>query len=85
MDDEAARLALERMIAERGEDYASLSRLIGRNAAYVQQYIKRGTPRRLAEEDRRVLARYFGVGEQRLGATGVPSSTRHVAVPRVDV
>jgi hypothetical protein len=52
--------ALERLIRERGEDYAGLSRLIGRNPAYVQQYIKRGTPRRLAEEDRRLLARYFG-------------------------
>lgn len=62
-----ARAALEKLIEERGEDYASLSRLIGRNAAYVQQYIKRGVPRRLAERDRRLLARYFGVDEEVLG------------------
>jgi phage repressor protein C with HTH and peptisase S24 domain len=61
------RTALQRLIEERGEDYAGLSRLIGRNAAYVQQYVKRGTPRRLAEEDRRLLARYFGVPEATLG------------------
>lgn len=48
---EDGRAALERLIEERGEDYAGLSRLIGRNPAYVQQFIKRGTPRRLAEED----------------------------------
>ena len=66
MDDETAA-ALERLIEERGEDYAGLSRLLGRNPAYVQQYIKRGTPRRLAEEDRRLLARYFGVDEALLG------------------
>jgi hypothetical protein len=61
------RDVLERLIRERGEDYAGLSRLIGRNPAYVQQYIKRGTPRRLAEEDRRLLARYFRIDESLLG------------------
>jgi len=64
------RAALQRLIEERGEDYAGLSRLLGRNAAYVQQYVKRGTPRRLAEEDRRLLARYFGVAEALLGGPG---------------
>jgi phage repressor protein C with HTH and peptisase S24 domain len=63
-----ARLALDRLIAERGENYADLSRLIGRNSAYIQQFIKRGTPRKLDEDDRRVLARYFGVAEEVLGA-----------------
>ena len=62
------RVALARLIEERGEDYAGLSRLLGRNAAYIQQFIKRGTPRRLAESDRRILARYFGVEEALLGA-----------------
>ena len=62
-----------------------MSRLIGRNAAYVQQYIKRGTPKRLAEEDRRILARYFGVPEQLLGASGARSEGGHVAVPQLDV
>src|ERR1044072_6319498 len=65
-----ARAALQRLIDERGEDYASLSRLIGRNAAYVQQYIKRGSPRVLAEADRCVFARYFGVSEEMVGGPG---------------
>jgi len=82
-----ARAELERLIRERGEDYASLSRLIGRNAAYVQQFIKRGTPRTLAEEDRRILARYFGVTEERLGGRPSPRSDgeAHVVVPQLDV
>src|SRR3546814_13360797 len=52
---------------ERRENYDALSRLIGRNPSYIQQYIKRGTPRKLSETDRRTLARYFGVDEQLLG------------------
>jgi hypothetical protein len=83
------RTALQRLIEERGEDYAGLSRLLGRNPAYVQQFIKRGTPRRLAEADRRLLARYFGVAEAELGglapAPDLASGHPLVPVPRLDV
>ena len=61
------RLVLERLCAERGEDFAGLSRMLGRNAAYIQQYVRRGVPRRLKEEERRKLARYFAVSEALLG------------------
>lgn len=67
MDENTPRLSLARLIADRGENYGALSRLLGRNAAYIQQFIKRGTPRKLDEEDRRLLARYFGVDEALLG------------------
>ena len=66
MDGEA-RAALDALIRERRDDYASLSRLLGRNPAYIQQFIKRGVPKKLDEEDRRTLARYFGVSEGLLG------------------
>jgi Peptidase S24-like len=85
MADEEGRAALARLIEERGEDYAGLSRLIGRNPAYVQQYIKRGSPRRLAEADRRLLARYFGVDEASLGGLPVEAGPDLVPVPRLDV
>ena len=62
------RARLAELIAERREDMAGLSRLLGRNPAYIQQYLRRGTPRRLHEEDRRSLARYFNVDERELGA-----------------
>jgi len=71
------RLVLERLCAERGEDFAGLSRMLGRNAAYIQQYVRRGVPRRLGEDERRKLARYFGVPEALLG--GPPEDP---AVPR---
>jgi hypothetical protein len=74
MDGQDPRAVLERLMAERGEDCASLSRLIGRNDAYVQQFIRRGSPRRLAEADRATLARYFGVPESWLGGR-VPAAT----------
>jgi SOS-response transcriptional repressor LexA len=62
------RAVLDGLIAQSCDDYASISRLIGRNPAYIQQYIKRGTPRVLNECDRSVIARHFGVDESLLGA-----------------
>jgi phage repressor protein C with HTH and peptisase S24 domain len=85
MAERDARAALQRLIEDRGEDYAGLSRLIGRNPAYVQQYIRRGTPRVLAERDRRLLARYFEVPEAVLGGPVPELSPERVAVPRLDV
>ncbi|NWK94347.1 peptidase S24 [Sphingobium lactosutens] len=76
-------IMLDRLIAERGDTYAGISGLLGRNAAYVQQFIKRGTPRRLAEEDRRILARYFGVSEEMLG--GREGILSHDPVPDREV
>ena len=64
------RQVLERLCAERGENFASLSRLIGRNDAYIQQFLRKGTPRQLKERERRTLARYFQIPESLLG--GLP-------------
>lgn len=61
------RLVLERLCVERGEDFAGLSRMLGRNPAYIQQFIRRGVPKRLKEDERRKLARYFSVSECLLG------------------
>jgi phage repressor protein C with HTH and peptisase S24 domain len=83
MDGEA-RAALEALIQERREDYASLSRMLGRNPAYVQQFIKRGVPKKLDEEDRRKLARYFGVSEAMLGGREAEADDL-IAVPVLDV
>lgn len=81
---EDPRIVLERLIAERGENYADLSRLLKRNPAYIQQFIKRGTPRKLDEEDRRVLARYFGVPEEILGAPlTAPLQRKSRALPAI--
>ena len=58
---------MERLCAERGEDFAGLSRMLGRNPAYIQQYVRRGVPKKLKEEERRKLARYFSISEAVLG------------------
>jgi hypothetical protein len=62
-----ARQVLERLCAERGDDFAGLSRMLGRNPAYIQQFVRRGVPRRLGEDERRKLASYFGISESLLG------------------
>lgn len=67
MDNTAIRLRLDALITAAGEDYASLSRLLGRNPTYIQQFVKRGVPRRLSEDDRRLLAQHFGIAERLLG------------------
>jgi len=84
METGGPRAVLERLIDERGEDCASLSRLIGRNPSYIQQFLKRGSPRRLAEADRQRLARYFGVPEAWLGAATRPAASALVTVPVLD-
>ena len=78
------RLVLERLCRERGEDFAGLSRMLGRNSAYIQQFVRRGVPRRLGEDERRKLARYFGISETLLGGppdrggvAGLRSVKRH--------
>jgi hypothetical protein len=79
------RAALDRLIRDNNDDYVTLSRLLGRNAAYVQQYIKRGSPKRLPERERQILARYFGVDERVLGAPGDARSNDLRLVPKLAV
>lgn len=81
MDSTDQRLALASAAQARGESLAALSRVIGRNAAYLQQFVVRGTPRALAEADRRKLARYLGVADAALGG---PLAEGLVSVARVD-
>jgi phage repressor protein C with HTH and peptisase S24 domain len=89
MDRLDPREALARLLKERGEDFAGLSRLIGKNPAYIQQFIKRGTPRKLDEEDRRTIANYLGVDEALLGGPATARSDNSpdgmIKVPRLDV
>src|ERR1700740_615746 len=84
------RTFLEPLCEERGEDFAGLSRMLGRNSAYIQQFVRRGVPKRLKEDERRKLARYFYISETLLGAppgeaaarNGLVSITRHeIGVP----
>ena len=79
------REKLAELVRERGSSLAALSRMLNRNGSYLQQYISKGSPRRLEEQDRRLLAQFFGVAESELGAPEEKSYTQGdwVEVPRL--
>lgn len=58
------RVAIDTLIREKGFAYRDISRRIGKNNAYVYQFLFRGTPRTLPEEVRHALARELGVNEK---------------------
>jgi len=68
------RERLAELAREKGSSLAALSRMLGRNTSYLQQYITKGSPRKLEEDDRRKLAQFFGVSEMELGASEERSS-----------
>ena len=76
------RANLKRLTAEHGVGYAALSRMLRRNAAYIQQFVTRGSPVRLEEDDRKLLARFFQVDEELLGG---PATQPMVRVGRMAV
>lgn len=83
-----ARQALDELISSRkGCTYSGISRLLGRNVSYIQQYIRKGSPRYLDESDRNILARFFGVDERVLGAPPYRSApvVELVQIPVLDV
>ena len=53
---------------QRGVSLSQLSVLIDRNTSYLQQFVRKGSPRKLEETDRRTLASFFAVAESELGA-----------------
>jgi len=79
------RERLANLARERATSLAKLSHMLGRNGSYLQQYISKGSPRRLEEDDRRRLANFFGVPERELGGPEEKSSGESdwVDVPRL--
>ena len=59
-----ARARLQDLVRDRGSSLAQLSRLIDRNASYLQQYVSRGSPRHLDEPDLHKIAEFLGVAVQ---------------------
>jgi len=91
---DGARARLLELSQARGVSLASLSDFLGRNPSYLQQFIRKGSPRRLEEEDRRKLAAFFGVAEDELRETQDKSyasspnrdnAADWVEVPRLDL
>src|SRR5512139_1179552 len=71
---DAARKLLIDTLARRSDlDLKNLSLTIGRNHAYLQQYLMRGSPRELPEAARHGLAPLLGVLPDDLRSTAPPS------------
>ncbi len=71
-------------------DLKYLSEKLGRNHAYLHQYINRGIPKRLNEQDRSNLAVYLKVSEEQLGGqkakpVGVSSENNIVDITELHV
>ena len=67
-DEKVVRRAVRRIAERRGDTLCAASRAIGRNAAYLQQFVERGSPRRLPEDARLQLAQRWQIDERQLGA-----------------
>ncbi len=92
MEDRNPRARLLELAGSKGVSLAALSGLLGRNTTYLQQFVRKGSPRRLEERDRHQLAAFFGVSESELGApefhgeqATAAQSSRRTAAPWIDV
>ena len=65
-----SRVRLIELVEAQGVSLSGLSALLGRNPSYLQQFVRKGSPRKLEEGDRRTLAKFFGVDEGELGEAG---------------
>lgn len=63
---DAARKLIQERVLEVGTDLKAASLAIGRNHAYLQQFISRGVPAELSERDRKKLAALLKIEEDRL-------------------
>lgn len=79
---EGPRKRLLELSQERGASLKSLSEMLERNPSYLQQFITKGSPKKLEEQDRRALARFFGVSEDGLGA---PKDNSYIDTPSLPI
>lgn len=70
---DAVRTLVQKKTAEKGKTLAELSRALGKNHAYLQQFVKRGIPATLPESVRAKLARLLGVTEAQLRGPAAPT------------
>ena len=88
--DRDVRVKLLQAAKAQNVSMAQLSALIGRNSAYMSQFMGRFTPRKLEERDRRKLAEFLGLSERDLGAPeeksyDAGSGADWVDIPRLDL
>ena len=73
-----SRARLMELVEAQGVSLAGLSALLGRNPSYLQQFVRKGSPRKLEENDRKALARFFGVDERELGGSDTARTSDYV-------
>lgn len=69
-----ARARLQDVARDKGSSLAELSRLLGRNPAYLQQYVSRGSPRHLDEPDLRKIAEFLGISPRIISTRAIAGS-----------
>ena len=82
---EEVRKRIARLIREKGYNYARASLAIGKNIAYLQQFIKNGSPRRLGEVERKRLAVLLQVDEQELTDLPLQNNDQTQVLMRADI
>lgn len=92
MESDPVRARLVELASGQGVSLSRLSQMLGKNASYLQQFVRKGSPRKLEEQDRGMLARFFGVAEEELGKSkeksfSIPDKSRRswIDVPRLTV
>jgi phage repressor protein C with HTH and peptisase S24 domain len=84
MNLDPVRLKVLALVRDRGTNLKNASIAIGRNDAYLHQFVMRGTPRVLAEEDRRKLAAHLGCDDSELRHDTVPPRKPRRKSPATD-
>ncbi|WP_270933831.1 S24 family peptidase [Falsiroseomonas oryzae] len=74
MELDPTRLRVMKLIQERGTDLKNASLAIGRNAAYLHQYVTRGVPKVLPEDAREALAALLGVPDAEIRPPSEPGA-----------
>lgn len=83
-DERHARGRLQDMARDKGSSLAELSRLLGRNPAYLQQYVARGSPRHLDEPDVRKIAEFLGISPRVFSTRGLEPDSGSAAAGVAD-
>jgi len=84
------RKRIRQLIGDNNLDMKGLSLALGKNHAYLQQYLERGIPKELNERSRMLLAEQLGVDEAELGGPQGPRPGRAAPgareqIPEIDV
>jgi len=84
------RKRIRQLIGDNSLDMKGLSLALGKNHAYLQQYLERGIPKELNERSRMLLAEQLGVDEAELGGPQGPrpgraATTSQEQIPEIDV